>query len=155
MSAVCGIGRPSGRRKSAVTANQSASPPITPASATARIHAPHQVERKGNIAIARAAAASSTPSASRRGCRGPAPLTGLFRFEGLGSAVAPGSPRTATGREKDPAPLDVPDTARRETHHREEIRRQEEQRVERLVVRVAALDEQVAQLVLAAGHLVE
>ena len=36
MIAVCGIGSPSGRRKSAVTANQSASPPTMPASAIAR-----------------------------------------------------------------------------------------------------------------------
>ena len=36
-SAVCGMGRPSGRRNSASTANQSASPPIIPASAIARI----------------------------------------------------------------------------------------------------------------------
>ena len=34
--AVCGIGRPSGRRKSAVTANQSASAPTIAASAVAR-----------------------------------------------------------------------------------------------------------------------
>src|SRR5215831_6024564 len=34
--AVCGIGRPSGRRNSAVTANQSARPPTRAASATAR-----------------------------------------------------------------------------------------------------------------------
>ena len=34
--AVCGIGRPSGRRNSAVTANQSASPPTSAASANAR-----------------------------------------------------------------------------------------------------------------------
>ncbi len=34
--AVCGIGRPSGWRKSAVTANQSAMPPTRPASAKAR-----------------------------------------------------------------------------------------------------------------------
>jgi hypothetical protein len=36
MIAVCGIGSPSGRRKSAVTANQSASAPTIPASAAAR-----------------------------------------------------------------------------------------------------------------------
>jgi hypothetical protein len=36
MIAVCGIGSPSGRRKSAVTANQSASPPTSDASAVAR-----------------------------------------------------------------------------------------------------------------------
>lgn len=35
-SAVCGIGNPRGRRKSASTANQSASPPTIPASAIAR-----------------------------------------------------------------------------------------------------------------------
>ena len=35
ITAVCGIGRPSGRRKSAVTANQSATPPIMAASAPA------------------------------------------------------------------------------------------------------------------------
>src|SRR5437879_5834425 len=34
--AVCGIGRPSGRRNSAVTANQSARPPTSEASAVAR-----------------------------------------------------------------------------------------------------------------------
>jgi hypothetical protein len=37
MIAVCGIGSPSGRRKSAVTANQSARPPTMPASAIARM----------------------------------------------------------------------------------------------------------------------
>lgn len=35
MIAVCGIGRPNGRRNSAVTANQSASAPTMPASAAA------------------------------------------------------------------------------------------------------------------------
>jgi hypothetical protein len=35
MIAVCGIGRPSGRRNSAVTANQSARPPTIAASAKA------------------------------------------------------------------------------------------------------------------------
>jgi hypothetical protein len=52
MSAVCGMGMPSGWRKSAVTANQSASPPTTPASAMARIHPPHQLPRQGNTATA-------------------------------------------------------------------------------------------------------
>ena len=46
MSAVCGMGMPSGWRKSAVTANQSASPPTTPASAMARIHPPHHLARQ-------------------------------------------------------------------------------------------------------------
>ena len=36
MMAVCGMGMPMGYRKSAVTANQSASPPTMPASAAAR-----------------------------------------------------------------------------------------------------------------------
>jgi hypothetical protein len=66
ISAVCGIGRPSGRRKIAVTANQSASPPTIPASAIASTHPPHHVARSGKNATASAAAASSTPSASRR-----------------------------------------------------------------------------------------
>jgi hypothetical protein len=35
MMAVCGIGTPSGCRNNATTANQSASPPIIPASAAA------------------------------------------------------------------------------------------------------------------------
>jgi hypothetical protein len=39
MMPVCGIGRPNGLRKSAVTANQSASPPIIAASEAARTHA--------------------------------------------------------------------------------------------------------------------
>jgi len=46
MSAVCGIGKPSGRRKSAVTANQSASPPTMPASAIARIQPPDYIMKK-------------------------------------------------------------------------------------------------------------
>ncbi len=66
ISAVWGIGRPSGRRKIAVTANQSARPPTMPASAMARIQPPHHVWRTGNAAKARAAAASSTMSARRR-----------------------------------------------------------------------------------------
>ena len=41
MIAVCGIGSPSGRRKSAVTANQSASAPTIPASAVARTYPIH------------------------------------------------------------------------------------------------------------------
>ena len=39
--AVCGIGSPSGLRNSAVTANQSAKPPIIPASAAARTNPTH------------------------------------------------------------------------------------------------------------------
>ncbi len=39
MIAVCGMGRPSGRRKRAVTANQSASAPTMPASAAAATYA--------------------------------------------------------------------------------------------------------------------
>ncbi len=75
ISAVCGIGRPSGRRKIAVTANQSASPPTIPASAIASIHPPHHVARSGKKATASAAAASSTPSASRRWRRGARSVT--------------------------------------------------------------------------------
>ena len=41
MIAVCGIGSPSGRRNSAVTANQSASAPTMPASAAARTYPSH------------------------------------------------------------------------------------------------------------------
>ena len=41
MIAVWGIGSPSGRRKSAVTANQSASAPTMPPSAAARTYASH------------------------------------------------------------------------------------------------------------------
>ena len=66
MSAVWGIGSPSGCRKRAVTANQSARPPTTPASAIARIHPPHHVARNGKVATASPTAASSTPRASRR-----------------------------------------------------------------------------------------
>src|SRR5262245_34695091 len=58
-------------------------------------------------------------------------------------------------RQEDLAALDVPDTARGETCDREEIGRQEEERVERLVVRIAALDQQAAQLVLAGGDVLE
>ena len=76
MSAVCGMGMPSGWRKSAVTANQSASPPTTPASAMARIHPPHHLARNGNAATARAAAASKTMRARRRWCRGIAVIDG-------------------------------------------------------------------------------
>ncbi len=41
MIAVCGIGKPSGRRNSAVTANQSAKPPTIAASAAARTKLTH------------------------------------------------------------------------------------------------------------------
>ena len=63
---VCGIGSPSGRRKSAVTANQSARPPTMPASAMARRKPPHQVARTGYVTTASPAAASRTARASRR-----------------------------------------------------------------------------------------
>src|SRR5262245_18544684 len=66
INAVCGIGSPSGRRKSAVTANQSASPPTSPASAIARIHPPHHVARNGYEATASAAATHNAISARRR-----------------------------------------------------------------------------------------
>src|SRR5262249_56527903 len=48
-------------------------------------------------------------------------------------------PRTGSWacRQKDPALFDVPDAARRKTHDREKIGGQEEQRVERLVMRAA------------------
>ena len=52
MIAVCGIGRPSGWRNSAVTANQSASPPTIPASANAL------TQREPRISAARAARAA-------------------------------------------------------------------------------------------------
>src|SRR5262249_9672622 len=60
------MGSPSGRRNSAVTANQSARPPTTPASAIAPIQPPHQVARTGYVTIASPAAASSTAKAIRR-----------------------------------------------------------------------------------------
>src|SRR5581483_6154889 len=69
MIAVWGIGSPRGRRKRAVTANQSARPPTIPASAIARIQPPHHAARTGMAATASATAARSTISARRR-CRG-------------------------------------------------------------------------------------
>src|SRR5207244_5962554 len=57
---------PSGRRKIAVTANQSARPPTIPASAIARIQPPHQLLLWGNASAASAQAPRSTPSARRR-----------------------------------------------------------------------------------------
>ena len=60
MIAVCGIGMPSGWRKSAVTANQSASPPTIAASAIARTGSSQGCARPS------AAAATNTAHASRR-----------------------------------------------------------------------------------------
>ena len=57
MIAVCGIGRPSGWRNSAVTANQSASPPTIAASAKAR------TKPQAGCALARARAASEIDAA--------------------------------------------------------------------------------------------
>jgi hypothetical protein len=74
ISAVWGMGSPSGRRKIAVTANQSASPPTMPASAIARIQPPHQEARKGKDVMARKTAARRTMRAIRR-WRGAGELT--------------------------------------------------------------------------------
>jgi len=70
MIAVCGIGRPSGLRNSAVTANQSASPPTSDASAVART----------------TAATESIFERKRRSCAGvspfmPGPSTPTPRFQ--------------------------------------------------------------------------
>ena len=67
MIAVCGIGSPSGCRKSAVTANQSASAPTIAASAVARTNptqpgaptaSPHRASRKITVAASRSPVAS-------------------------------------------------------------------------------------------------
>ncbi len=59
ITAVCGMGRPSGRRKRAVTANQSAQAPTVPASANARTQASHGA-RAGHRAAATLAATNTT-----------------------------------------------------------------------------------------------
>ena len=65
MIAVCGIGMPSGWRNSAVTANQSAMPPMKPALAAACSRSAHQPS--GNAKLPSVSAPIST---SRRGGEG-------------------------------------------------------------------------------------
>ena len=65
MTAVCGIGRPSGRRNSATTANQSASAPTMAASAMAFTQLSSRPRSTTLVAMNTAVTSSNSPSACR------------------------------------------------------------------------------------------
>ena len=91
--AVCGIGRPSGRRNSAVTANQSARPPTSAASAKARIAATYGDGLASQVVPTYTTAMTpSSAVANRRDAAQAAYEPGIRRAENGRPAVHPNTP---------------------------------------------------------------
>ena len=96
MIAVCGIGRPSGWRNRAVTANQSAMPPTNPALAAACRNSAHGPGGRAKVPSIRAAMPSSSPVASvfcRRNARRSGPSGSSWRGSGVAAVVMSGMAR--------------------------------------------------------------